>query len=400
MGCTSSVRGPMPTQSVIKVDVGTNMDDDETLTKSIITNNSVKNYADSCVQTDDLNTEIKINQLKLFEENENKYSNEIKQSDEFITTVENLINPRFSENMIEQDEIEWTLIGLNALQFSTNNQLLLGSIGQVTPSMVVHAMKNSSNLKNLPDTIWNLLDRAEKTQDATFLIRAYTAESCLYKTLNESLARQSLGNTLGINFIDQLQSIMTSALAQMDQFISTIQAYQAEKPIQYQNSIELDWTKLYLKMIHQLIMIPNSGVRYNGFTYRGMRMTEQQVMKYRQHGTYVCNKAMTSTSKLRSVAESFIGPDHRPENMIDVIFIYVVESYSALLAIDIHKFSLMEEEEEVLLMPGILFKVGYFNVKSSNFVEIQLRPGYEDLVNGNFMSAFREMISGLEDEFD
>jgi hypothetical protein len=73
-------------------------------------------------------------------------------------------------------------------------------------------------------------------------------------------------------------------------------------------------------------MTPNSTLRYRGRTYRGMRLTLEELEHYVDK-IYVYNKAITSTSKLRSVAQRFIESGPRPENLFDVIFIYTVESF-------------------------------------------------------------------------
>jgi hypothetical protein len=130
-------------------------------------------------------------------------------------------------------------------------------------------------------------------------------------------------------------------------------------------------------------MTPNSTLRYQGKTYRGMRLTLEELEHYVDE-MHVCNKAITSTSKSRSVAQSFIDSDPRTENLFDVMFIYMVESFSALLAIDIHTFSLIPEEEEVLIMPGILFSISEPKVIGPYSVEIEMRSAFQDLINGGF----------------
>jgi hypothetical protein len=152
--------------------------------------------------------------------------------------------------------------------------------------------------------------------------------------------------------------------------------------------------------MYQLIMTPNSSVRYEGITYRGMRLTLQELEHYDPDRQYVCNKAITSTSKLRSVAQEFIDSGPRPEDMYDVMFIYDIETISALLAIDIHAFSLMKQEEEVLIMPGILFKVKQFTVTSPHSVEIQLHSAFKDFLNGSFSNALTELFSAFQPDLD
>jgi hypothetical protein len=118
-----------------------------------------------------------------------------------------------------------------------------------------------------------MLDKARKTGDATYLIRAYTAEINFYKILNRKLARQSLGNATGMDIVEQMQAMMSTAFGQLGQAISSLQAYRASGQMPVQNSNETDWAKLYLQAVYRLIMLPNSTLRYEGLTYRGMRLT-------------------------------------------------------------------------------------------------------------------------------
>jgi hypothetical protein len=198
----------------------------------------------------------------------------------------------------------------------------------------------------------------------------------------------------------QLQSMMSSVFTQFGQAISSVQALQAGQPLPFQNSTEIDWSRLYLQALYRLIMTPNSTLRYQGKTYRGMRLTLEELEHYVDK-MHVCNKAITSTSKLRSVAQSFIesrGP--RPENLFDVMFIYTVESFSALLAIDIHTFSLIPEEEEVLIMPGILFSISEPKVIGPYSVEIEMRSAFQDLINGGFANSLAGLFSDSQPELD
>jgi hypothetical protein len=130
-----------------------------------------------------------------------------------------------------------------------------------------------------------------------------------------------------------------------------------------------------------------------------MRLTLEELEHYTGN-TQVCNKAITSTSKSRSIAQSFIEFGPRLEHMIDVMFIYVVESLSALFAIDIHTFSLIPEEEEVLIMPGILFSIDKPKIIAPYSVEIEMRSAFQDLINGGFANSLAEFFSAFQPELD
>jgi len=136
-----------------------------------------------------------------------------------VEWIDNRINPRFNQDLDDREELEWILNSIDANQFCINNQVLLMSASQVTPAMVVDTMEKAGELKNLTNVVLNMLNNARKTGDATYLIRAYTAESNFYKVLNRRLARHSLGNSMDINLEEQLKTMTTSAFAQLGQAI-------------------------------------------------------------------------------------------------------------------------------------------------------------------------------------
>ncbi|CAF1685172.1 unnamed protein product [Rotaria magnacalcarata] len=94
----------------------------------------------------------------------------------------------------------------------------------------------------------------------------------------------------------------------------------------------------------------------------------------------VCNKAITSTSKLRTVAQGFIdGVTDPPVGMMPAMFTYTIESMAAIYAMDITNYSLIPEEEEVLLLPGLFFMVSNVQVIDQCSVEIELRSTVNDM---------------------
>jgi len=407
MGCSASMTPPTVIQSIKKVDMATNTTQDDFSLNSVPEINPIKHLVEISTQTDDLQVNVKTNQTVSSEENQNKDSNlrcndsqkVLDNQDEPVEWTGDHINPRFNQDLYDREELEWILNDMDANQFCINNQALFMSANQITPEMVVNAMEKADDLKSVTKTVWNLLNNARKTGDATYLIRAYTAESDFYKILNRRLARQTLGNPTNLNFEEQIQTMMTSAFSQLNQVVSYTQALQAGQQTSLQNNTETDWAKLYLKAVYRLIMTPNSTLRYQGSTYRGIRLTLKELEQY-EDKQYVCNKAITSTSKLRSVAQGFIDSGPRPENMFDVMFIYVVESVSALLAIDVHTLSLIPDEEEVLIMPGILFSITKINVTSRYSVEIEMRSAFQELADGGLDKLLGGLFSTFQQELD
>jgi len=408
MGCSASMTPPTVIQSIKKIDVATNTTVDDFFLNPIPPISPVKHTVEVDTQTDDLQGDVKTNETTSSNENDKRdlhlkddddAQNISNNRDESVDPIDNCIYSRFNQGFDDQEELEWILNDFDANQFCINNQTLLMSANQVTPAMVVDAMEKTDDLKDVTKIVWDLLNKAKKTGDATYLIRAYTAESNFYKILNRRLARQNLGNPTSMTLEDQLQSMMSNFFTQFGQAISSIQAFQAGQGIPLQNSMETDWSRLYLQALYRLIMIPNSTLRYQGHTYRGMRLTLEELQHYIDK-TQVCNKAITSTSKSRSVAQSFIDDGPRPENKIDVMFIYVVESFSALFAIDVHTFSLIPEEEEVLIMPGILFSIDKPKIIGPYSMEIEMRSAFQDLANGGFANSLAEFFSDFQPELD
>jgi hypothetical protein len=72
-----------------------------------------------------------------------------------------------------------------------------------------------------------------------------------------------------------------------------------------------------------------------------------------EHGVVVTNKAFQSSSKLRTVTLKFAQKKERKLGKVSVLIQYTI--------VDIRSLSKFPEEEEVLMVPGILFKVDYID---------------------------------------
>ncbi|CAF1011194.1 unnamed protein product [Adineta steineri] len=408
MGCSASVTPASTIPSCTKVDVATNTVSDEALRSLLPAINAAKYFNETSTQTDSLQDDLEMNQtscseglnngrLNIVSDNQNGLEQRTNSSEIAIRTY-NATNPRFHQNPLDREELDWILFDLDANQFCVNNQSLLMSASQVTPAVVVDAIEKSDDFRNVTPEVWKLLNKAKGTGDATYLVQAYTVESHFYKILNRKLARQSLSNPMSMDIVAQMQATLSAAFGQMNQFVSAIQAFQADGRIGLPNNNETDWARLFLQAMYRLIMIPNSTLRYQGLTYRGMRLTQKELECYNEDRIFVCNKAITSTSKLRSVAEGFFGSAPRPEHMVDVLFIYNIDSYSALFAIDVHTISSIPPEEEVLIMPGILLTIGETKVISPHSREIELRSAYKDLAEGMMANSLTGLLSNFESE--
>lgn len=274
MGCSASLTPPTVIQSIRKVDIATNTTENDFPSNSIPVINPIKHSLEISTQTDDLPADIKTNPLE-----ENNIQKVLDNRHEPIETTNDYMNPRLYQDLYDREELDWVLNDFDAQQFCINSQNLLMSANQVTPGIVVDAIEKTNDLKNVTKHVWNLLDNARKTGDATYLIKAYTAESDFYKILNRKLARQNLGNPTNMTLEEQLQTMMGTIFSQFGQVISSVQALQAGQQTQIPNNNDADWTKLYLQAIYRFIMIPNSTLRYQGLTYRGMRLTLEELAR-------------------------------------------------------------------------------------------------------------------------
>ncbi|UJR11552.1 hypothetical protein I4U23_015732 [Adineta vaga] len=211
MGCSASVTPTSTIPSIKKIDVGTNTVSDASLPISRPIDNANKYSNDISTQTDSAQDDLLRDQTlcsknlqntdsNLTDSRSNRVSdnqNDFRQranSNELDIKTYNQINPRFYQDPLDHEELDWILTGMNASQFCINHQSLVAPSTQVTPAMVVDAMEKSDDLAHIAPKVRKLLNKAKSTGDATYLVQAYTVESKFYKILNRNLARQSLGN--------------------------------------------------------------------------------------------------------------------------------------------------------------------------------------------------------------
>ncbi|CAF1332280.1 unnamed protein product [Adineta steineri] len=104
--------------------------------------------------------------------------------------------------------------------------------------------------------------------------------------------------------------------------------------------------------------------KYKGVTYRGMLMSPNDLKPYRI-GNYILNKSFVSTSKDRAVARMYAGTGQ--ENVLGRILNYHDPSEVPVIlkftikqddtGVDIKHMSVVEDEEEVLILPFSVFQV-------------------------------------------
>jgi hypothetical protein len=114
----------------------------------------------------------------------------------------------------------------------------------------------------------------------------------------------------------------------------------------------------------------HSRCQFRGRTYRGARISQSELDKY-VVGKLLFNEAFTSTSKKRDVADKFLPlPNQKHDNKKTAIFTFLFNDKNTNFTIDLKGISAFPDEEEVLVMPGIPFRIT--RIKRGNPMEIEL----------------------------
>ena len=184
-----------------------------------------------------------------------------------------------------------------------------------------------------------LLDEARRTNDVTPLLQAYTMECGFYKSLNKSLAQRVNTSTMG----NPIQSLINLFMFNDED----------ETPND-------DWPMYFVGPIFDDMFSTNRSIyQFTGRTYRGMCISQKDFDRYTVE-KLLFNRAFTSTSKLREVAMSFIYQSKSPQqqdNKMPAIFIFSFEHKTCTFTIDLKNISKFPDEEEILIMRGIPFRI-------------------------------------------
>ncbi|CAF1505296.1 unnamed protein product [Adineta steineri] len=133
----------------------------------------------------------------------------------------------------------------------------------------------------------------------------------------------------------------------------------------------LNWALSYVSTIQNACISPKSSFKYYfGKTYRGINVTEQDLLVYHVN-SFIIQKTFASTSKDRSFAEGFVsssGPGQIP-----AICTYVLDNPDMKFFIDMEDISAIPDEKEVLILPFSMFMISKIDrTKNNNFIEIEL----------------------------
>ena len=307
------------------------------------------------------------------------------------------LNSRLGANP-RREKLEWNLFGMDAFNLSSIIQRELHAIGPTAIQIALNAMKEAVELQNLPQEIWNLLEKANEMNDPTYFILVYTYESDFYEILNRKLAQRDAQAVSSGEILDQFGSVMGNLLQNLNFALNSAQAMQTGQSIPMLGANETDWAVLYLRPLYRLLTVPNPDIRFQGETYRGMWISYSELQYYKD-AEFVCHKAVTSTSAIRQVAQGFINRvEVSSPKMISVMFIYDINQISSLFALKIRQYSKFPEEEEVLILPGLFFRIVNINMISPQAVEIVLRMALDDM-QSMLMNGMKSLLS-LDDDDD
>ncbi|CAF1212245.1 unnamed protein product [Didymodactylos carnosus] len=171
---------------------------------------------------------------------------------------------------------------------------------------------------------------AVSEKDPTYILRAYTSATNFYKTLNKQLA---------INALDYFEPTVNYATD-----------YKLVRAL-----IDIVAIVTHCKQFEKY--------RFKGETYRGMLLTEQNLLEYTV-GSEIMNKSFLSTSKTKVVAEIYSGEGQQTDSHVSTICTYVIKNDQT--ALDIEDISEVPDEQEVLIVPFSVFKI--INVERCNII--------------------------------
>jgi hypothetical protein len=227
---------------------------------------------------------------------------------ELFNRTETSITKRF---VGENPQVEWSKAGLHSAYTAFgnwDNPVEFESIGTASDEISnAHELRDAVGM----DQIRKFLQMAVETEDYTYIIRAYTAETDLYKRLNYLHAQTNLDYT------------------------------------------EADRNKWFIKFA--TVVEGNWHMRkywWTGMCFRGLSMTENDLAEYKV-GEIITNKAFMSTSKNSQVAVNFASKI--VSGMRAILCVYCIHQHE--IAMDISSLSEYPDEEEILIFPSIPFKL-------------------------------------------
>jgi hypothetical protein len=179
------------------------------------------------------------------------------------------------------------------------------------------------------DEIQKYFDKAIKKQDPVYLLKAYTADTGFYSTLNVHLAQLQLENLTAKENLSRAYYIGIIA---------------------YHPKFET--------------------LSHTGNVFRGMMITSNDLKQY-QRGTRILTKTFSSTSKQRNVALRFFVDNRDANDRLSTLCTYEIRNRRT--ALDIEHISVFPDEEEVLILPYSAFKIIDVKQNKDNSPSIEIK---------------------------
>jgi hypothetical protein len=240
--------------------------------------------------------------------------------------IRTLIRGRMTKTRFVSESVEW-ILQTNDADYQANKCLQKLETYGKDPNfdrLIIHIKENylEKLLKCVEDLdkIREYFDMAIKKKDPLHLLKAYTADTGFYSSLNRDLAKLGLENLTDKENLDRAY------------FIGII--------------------------VHHPKL---ERFSYTGTVYRGMIITNDDFKQYKI-GTRILTKTFSSASKQQKVALGFLDENLDRNDRLNTICIYQIRNQRT--ALDIEEISIFKHEEEVLILPYSAFKI--FDIQKKN----------------------------------
>ncbi|CAF4049070.1 unnamed protein product [Adineta steineri] len=318
------------------------------------------------------------------------------------------------------------------VQFFFTNEAFT-SLAHISSQLTLYDKSKRNEIKELFLKTYNLHDFQEEIPDNNYIIwsisddnliekgKEFRRQIDLYKNydnqhhlitkllieiveyyLNEYLIEQE---RFSRDKIEKIKDCFTKAIEEQNYLKYFIQAYTftdsfhrvlnkhlALYILHYFNTQSYSYTSPEYRLINCLVHIVTLLInhpdihkyKYKGTTYRGLLMKQNDLKAY-HIGNYILNKSFMSTSKDLAVAHIFAGygqesvlsgiSNHHDSSEVSVILKFTIKQNDT--GVDIKHMSMVEDEEEVLILPFSVFQVkdrieNGLNTDSPGLIEIYL----------------------------
>lgn len=266
------------------------------------------------------------------QDEKNRTLTDVASGKEVVDPPEPQVFQRCAFNEIQNQRINWLFGRDKAEAFSRaihrgciTNRGIRKTVEKIEKAQIIPTNDESKEGK----TLRYYLNQAREQNDATYLVRMYTIDGIFYRTINDYMAEG--------------------------------------KSKEVFEKLRGKWSGYYVGCV-----MKDSGLfpyRFAGITYRGMAIDHESFSRY-QCGTVVTNKTLQSSSKLPDVALRFSRVDLPTLGKVSVLIQHIIVDPKS--ALNIRNLSEFPGEEEVLMLPGILFMTEYVNKDTKPF-QVHLR---------------------------